>query len=162
MRTISYLLLVVLASATLSAQNNKPISPDAFLNQPFGFEESITKLTLFGGLKFKVTKEPIANIHNPEVVDTVYHLKKGKNIISVYKGAGKVFVYQAFLKSKKANLANNIHPGMSREDFYLSLKGPKDLGTEIHKIHNSEKTATATVNFKRNKVKSIALDYSVD
>lgn len=162
MRTLLFMLFVLSGTATLVAQDVKPITTDAFLNEPFGFEETITKLTLFSGLKFKVTREPVANIHNPEVVDTVYHLKKGKNTIDVYKGNGKMFVYQAFLKSKKLNMANGIHPGITREVFYSSLKGAKDLGTNVHKIHNSEKTATATVNFKRDRVKSILLEYSVD
>lgn len=162
MRSTLSLLLLLLITATLSAQGIKPITTQQFLNQPFGFEESITKLTVFGGLKFKITKEPIANIHNPEVVDTVYHLKKGKNTIDVYKAAGKTFVYKAFIKSKKANLANGIHPGMTREDFYQTIKDAKDLRTKIHKIHTSDKTATATVAFKGDKVKSIQLEYSVD
>lgn len=162
MRTLFSLLLMAMVATTVSAQDIKPITKDAFLNQPFGFEESIMKLTLFSGLKFRVNKEPVVNIHNPEVIDTVYHLKKGKNTIDVYKGHGKTFVYQAFIKSKKAKFANGIHPGMSREGFYQLLSGAKDLGTDIHKIHNSDKTATATFRFKKGKVKSIALDYSVD
>lgn len=162
MRTLFFFLLLAMVGTTVSAQDIKPITKDAFLNQPFGFEQSMLKLTLFGGLKFKVTKEAVPNLHNPEEMDTIYHLKKGKNTIDVFKNGDKTFVYQAFIKSKKANLASGIHPGMSRADFYQTITDTKDLGTDIHKIHNSDKSATATVRFKKDKVKSIALSYSVD
>ncbi len=144
------------------AQTNKPISLEAFLNEPLGVKETVKELSTFGGIKFKVKKEAVPNLHDPAVVDTVYHFQKRQNSIKFFKGKHNSFVYEATFTSKKAKLTSGIRPGMKRVDFYQALKGVKDTGEKAQVLENAEKTAKATVTFKRNKLKRITLEYSVD
>ncbi|CAN5268889.1 hypothetical protein BH09BAC1_BH09BAC1_27860 [soil metagenome] len=134
----------------------------AFFNQPFATEENVDNLSTYSGIKFKVKKEPVVNIHEPSVVDTVYHFKKCKNHIWLYKSAYNTIVYKATLSSKKAKLAFGIRPGMKREEFYKAIINLKATGAAVHTFSNNDKSASATVTFKRDKLKTISFEYGLD
>jgi len=162
MRILFVSLLIAAITFNLKAQTETPTTVDSFFNQPFGFEESILKLSMFSGIKFKIEKEAVPNMHNPAVIDTLYHLKRGKNIISIYKAQSKMFVYHAKLRHRKVNLASGISPRMKRGDFYSKLRDLDDTGQNFHIFYNSDSTALAQVTFNDDKLRQIEIEYMVD
>lgn len=162
MRFIILLLAAMGVATTQYAQAPVTLSVDSFLSQPFGPEETLDRLVLLGGLKFKAIKELVPNLHNPAVTDTIYHLKKGKNLISIYKGQHNMFVYHAVLRSRKIKLAAGVHPKMPRAAFYQKIRGLEDTGSNFHTFYNSEKSAIAQVVFCEGRVKQLEIEYIVD
>lgn len=163
MRILFVSLLITAITFNLKAQTDTPTTVDSFFNQPFGFEESILKLTMFSGIKFKIEKEAVANLHNPAIIDTIYHLKKGKkNNISIYKAQDKMFVYHAKLRHRKVNLASGISPKMKRGDFYSKLRDLDDTGQNFHIFYNSDSTAIAQATFRDDRLRQIEIEYMVD
>ena len=161
-----YLLLLLASIGIISgatAQNHTSTTVDSFLNQPFGYEGTMTNIIKMSRIKFKVTKEPVVNMHNPTVTDTIYHLKKGKNLISLYKGQYNTFVYHVVLRSRKAKLMAGVHPRMERQEFFNTFKELEDVGQLYHTFYNSDSTAIAQVSFTASKkLKQIEIEYMVD
>jgi len=104
---------------TNKAQDNQAVEShvdDQFANDAFGFSVTVDNLFLKLG-QFRITRTPINNNHNFDVIDTIYYLTTGNTAFEIYRAKDKdLFVY-AYIDTSSIILKNNIKVGMKKADF---------------------------------------------
>ena len=151
-KLISICLIFIIWSCSLqkSVVPNQTISQDEFLNQPFGFTESIQNFQQLNNPRFKTQKLLRKNKHYPEKTDTIYQFTYKKSQIFFYKTHfGKEFLLAGKVLNKQIKLKNDIHVGLSKEDFIKRFSDNLNIqndsiqmigdGTKYTFIFNKEK-----------------------
>lgn len=100
----------------------KPMPYEAFLQSPFGHEESIADFTqsMPKGTRIQklIKRNPRPN-HRP---DTIYSFIYKKSKISVYKTQfNQEYILGGSIKNPQIELINGIRIGMTKEEFYHSF-----------------------------------------
>jgi hypothetical protein len=107
---------------------------------------------------FEITKEPMPNMHNETIIDTIYRFTNKKNKISVYKSTSAEFVYDVDVQDKKF-LFGKIHTGISKDDFKKKFRLselPQDnviMSDSENKINNGCHQANGLLPVERGEAK---------
>ncbi len=119
------LLVTVFACKTtheVRVNSAKNASVNAFLEQPFGVEESIKALQSHFDKSVKVRKMIRRNKHDANKVDTIIRFYSRKSEVFVYKTYfSREMLLGGVIKDAKFPLVNGVAPGMSRNDFFKSF-----------------------------------------
>lgn len=94
------------------------ISQRQFLENPFGFKESIENFSSLTRPKFNTKKLLRKNKHYPEKTDTIYQLIYKNSEIFFYKThQGKEFLLAGKVLNKQIELKNGIRVGITKDEF---------------------------------------------
>ncbi|MBI9069201.1 MAG: hypothetical protein JEZ09_18030 [Salinivirgaceae bacterium] len=114
------------------------------------------------GYKFlKCTQEPIANMHYPSIIDTVFVFSNNKNIIKAYKAQLKSFIFIVDLTNAKFKLVGAVKPGMSKDAFCRKFNISESIDEKV-RLTNKDGNVDYLFNFKRNKLKRIRAELDID
>jgi hypothetical protein len=109
----------------------------------------------------KCTQEPIANIHYPSIIDTVYIFSNNKNTIHIYRAQHKDFTYFFDVTNPKFKLTGDIKPGMSKEAFSQKFQISQSIDKKVQ-IINSEGNTKYMFYFNRHILKRITVNLYLD
>jgi hypothetical protein len=107
------------------------------------------------------TKEPVINMHNAEVIDTIYTFSNPENEIQIYRSGQTDFISNFDVSDSRFNLTGNIKPGMSKESFSSKFQIKDTLVHEVE-IINSEGTAKFLFYFHNNRLIRISCELYLD
>lgn len=144
-----------------SVTNYKPISQEEFLENPFGFKETIQNFSTFSSPKFKTQKLLRKNQHYPEKTDTIYQFTYKKSEIFFYKThLGKEFLLGGKVLNQKIELKNNIQVGIQLEEFKARFSNELNFNSDsLQMIGEGTKY---TFIFENKKLYRINIDNYVD
>ncbi len=117
-------------------------------------------VTLSENKKFEISKEPIANRHVDNVIDTLLTYKLENNLIRQYKAKSEIFIYEADFQSSNFTFSRGIKVALTKNELETILK-TKVLSDTIQ-IGNLEQTSVFTLLINKNKVKRIFYEGYVD
>lgn len=118
-----FIILMVVLSAwgchtQKQAPKHKALTVNAFLENPFGREESVESFQNESKINFQIQKEVKQNRHYPEKSDTIYTLRFRKSEIHFYKThSGKEFLLGGEISNKQIIFQNGIRVGMNKKNF---------------------------------------------
>lgn len=96
----------------------KSLSQKEFLENPFGFKESIENFSNLTNPKLNTKKLLRKNKHYPEKTDTIYQLTYKNSEIFFYKThQGKEFLLAGKVLNKQIELKNGIRVGITKDEF---------------------------------------------
>jgi hypothetical protein len=166
MKRIVYVVFLVLffgcnAVNKTSEVDYVPISKEAFLEQPFGFEVDIESFEENTSSKFSIRKLLRKNKHYPEKTDTIYQFRYRKSEIFFYKThLGQEFLLAGKILNKQIVLTNDIKVGLSKEDFQKRFSNSLNMATDtLEMIGDGTKY---TFIFEDNKLHRINIDNYFD
>jgi hypothetical protein len=109
----------------------KKISQKEFLEEPFGFKESIENFSNNSDAKFKTQKLLRKNKHYPEKTDTIYQLTYKKSEIFFYKTyMGKEFLLTGNILNRQIELKNGIRVGITQDEFIQRFSNKLELNKD--------------------------------
>lgn len=100
----------------------------------------------------KCTQFPEINMHNPDIIDTIYIFSNNKNIIRIYRALHNDFIFMLDVTNSKFKLTGDIKPGMSKDAFSQKFQITESIDEKVQLI-NSEGTEEYLFYFKRNSLK---------
>ena len=108
-----------------SRQTKEPqrISLADFEENPFGYELSVDYLITRTDANFRLKKEVVANVHNPQRKDTIFSFSNQQSKLKIYKSEGNELLFLAVIADPQIELRNQIKIGMNRKDFMLKFHG---------------------------------------
>jgi hypothetical protein len=107
-------------------------------------------------------KEPVVNIHDSSIVDTIYTFSAPDNIIQIYRAKHADFIVTFEATDSRLNLAGDIKPGMSKGAFLKKFCIEHTLCDKFV-ICDSERTMIFLFLFdKRYKLKRISCNLYLD
>ena len=98
--------------------------------------------------------EPIANWHDPTVIDTIYTFANPKNEIKVYRASHQDFIYLFNVTNRVLKIKENIGPGMKKDLFFQKFQIPES-NKNIVQISNPEGNMTILFYFENNRLRKI-------
>lgn len=109
----------------------------------------------------EILKEPVENLHDNNIVDTIYHFSDHSNRIEYYKGKHANFITKFEVTDSQYNLYGGISAGTGKNDFKKAFGIDDQIG-DIVNIGNASKTAFYTFYFKKDKIQKITSHFDVD
>jgi hypothetical protein len=96
----------------------KSLSQKEFLENPFGFKESIENFSSLTSPKFNTQKLLRKNKHYPEKTDTIYQFTYKNSEILFYKTHQRQeFLLAGKVLNKQIELKNGIRVGITKDEF---------------------------------------------
>lgn len=155
-----------------------------FDEDPFGYEPTLGNVMKKLGNPLQVRKEAVKNLHNPALLDTIYHLAADAVRLDIYKGRSNEFLFAATIADRRIALRDDIHIGMTREEFcdkfhelrpmkhrqgQVSIADPETMTTYLLELSPAQITIAndaATVEyrfvFQQNRLRQINLAFYYD
>lgn len=178
---ISILLAMVSCNTLRSNNFNRPVDEDELLynskfirfdsNNIANYEcedfvlnaiENYTIASIRQKYKFlKFTQEPIINLHNPSIVDTIYSFSNKKNTVRFYRARHDDFIYIFDVSNSKFKLAGDIQPGMSKATFCRKFRISESIDSKIQ-LSDKNGNIDYLFYFKRKILKRISADIYID
>jgi len=128
MRKIIYLILLVFVASSCSTlkevrtENYHPVSVKAFLDQPFGVNETVASLKKHFDKRVKVKRMIRRNKHDEQKVDTIVQFYYRKSEVFVYKTYfNREMLLGGMISDNRFPLINGVAPGMKRDDFFKAF-----------------------------------------
>ncbi len=116
--TIILIISLFGCSSQKSTIEYKSISQKEFLENPFGFKESIENFSNLSRPKFNTQKLLRKNKHYPEKTDTIYQFTYKNSEIFFYKThLGQEFLLAGKVVNKQIVLKNGIRVGITKDEF---------------------------------------------
>jgi len=109
----------------------------------------------------KQSKRTVANMHQPELNDTIYTFADKANKIQIYRALQSDIIYEFDVTHTKLKLYGNIGPGMTKIEFANKFKIQNLIKNKIQ-IGNSDDTQIFTFYFINNKIKRINAHLYID
>ncbi|HCT29356.1 MAG TPA: hypothetical protein DIW31_01160 [Bacteroidales bacterium] len=148
---IIFLLAAVAACKTTNdvvANKIIPTSVKAFLDQPFGVDESIIALQSRFDKSVKIRKMIRKNKFDAQKVDTIIRFYSRKSEVFVYKTYFKrEMLLGGVIKDSKFPLVNGVTPGMKRSDFFKSFKDLSSSQKDSVELYSKELMRKFTFTF---------------
>lgn len=144
------------------AQNDSSIVPVRhFIATPISFPADMQGFDANIRGRLRVQSEPITNEYNPQVIDTLRHVRVRGAAVSFYDKGDDLLWYKMDISGKKVPLTHGVHLGMTRDELKSQLTG---LKTEGENEVGEDASAFGKVIFtlKRDKVKSIYLERYIE
>lgn len=136
-KTVIIFLLLGLIGCTSnkSFTDYQVITQDEFLENPFGFKETIKNFSAISDPKFNTQKLLRKNQHYPEKTDTIYQFTYKKSEIFFYKThLGKEFLLAGKILNKQIKLKNNIQIGIPIDEFKARFSNTLDFNSDSLKL----------------------------
>ncbi|MEJ8804160.1 hypothetical protein [Pontibacter sp. H249] len=117
-----------IATDTTSARKNEIPSTVSLLGNPFVASRSKGNFlsSYYDRINsdFTIDADPIENIHNSSVTDTLYTIRFGSSMLEFYAPSqtGDLFLQVADIRSSNMTLRNNMRVGMSQGELMSKLK----------------------------------------
>lgn len=130
-RIISILLLFLAAFACNSTKDivnsiHQPVSVKAFLEQPFGVNETVASLKKHFDKSVKIKKFIRRNKHDNQKIDTIFKFYNRKSEVFIYKTYfSREMLLGGVIYDNKFPLINGVVPGIKRDAFFKAFN---DLG----------------------------------
>jgi hypothetical protein len=146
-------------SSFIELENNYVIN-DSIIDILFGFSsvgENINDLKLNS---FNLKKSSQINIHNPNIVDTIYNYQNNSGYLNIYK-AGERYILSDFKIQNGFVFNNKLKIGSSKLEFsrIMKLEIPKN---DTITIGDLEQNSNVDFIFKKNKLFQVAFKGYVD
>lgn len=156
------LLWMALPATIIAQENEKKLSVQKFLEQPFGFDENIYNFQNNIKARFKINKELSDNKHYPNVADTIYKFSYRKSEVFFIKThSNKEFLLAGNIENRRIKLINDIRIGMKKEDFEACFS--EKLNSQNNAITMQGEGTQYTFHFnQRNKLYLIKIDNYFD
>ncbi len=154
MRRLVVICLFVFAVAAckttkdVTSSSVQPLSCNAFLNQPFGVDETIAsfKKQFVNGVKVK--RAVRRNVHDAQKVDTIFQFCSRKSNIFIYKTYfNREMMIGGKIADNKFPLVNGVVPGMKREIFFKSFNDFEDNRKDSIELFSKELMRKFTFTF---------------
>ncbi|MFA9390122.1 MAG: hypothetical protein ACERKD_09960 [Prolixibacteraceae bacterium] len=178
---VSILLAVVSCSTLRSTKLNEPVVQDELIyhtkfiqldsNHIANYEcddfvlnalENYTIKSIRQEYNFlKLTQEPIINLHNPSIVDTIYTFSHKKNTIKIYRARHNDFTYLFDVRYSKFKLAGAIQPGMSKATFCRKFNISETIDSKVQ-LSDKASNIEYLFYFKRNKLRRISANIYIE
>jgi len=163
MKKIIFVLLIGIVGCTSqkTTVETSPLSQEDFLQCPFGFLENIKNFSELKSPKFHVQKLLRKNKHYPSKTDTIYQFTYKNSEVFFYKTHnGKEFLLAGKIVNKQIELKNDIHVGISKEDFINRFS--EDLQINSDSLQMVGDGTKYTFVFDKKKLKRIHIDNYFD
>ncbi|RPH33152.1 MAG: hypothetical protein EHM93_06370 [Bacteroidales bacterium] len=109
-------------SRNIAVKTNQTVTVKAFLDQPFGVDESIASFKKHFDHGVKLTKMIRRNKFDAQKVDTIFKFYTRKSEVFVYKTYfNREMLLGGVIKDKKFPLINGVMVGMKREDVFKAF-----------------------------------------
>ncbi|MDX9941701.1 MAG: hypothetical protein RBS53_05710 [Bacteroidales bacterium] len=105
--------------------------------------------------------EPIQNIHNDHLTDTILSFSSGSNLIQFLKARHADILLRVDITDGRITLFENIRPGMTKADFQTKFSIRHEL-PDVLEIGTSEQTSSFTFRFRAGKLSRISSDLYID
>ena len=109
----------------------------------------------------KCIKNPVVNIHNPSIIDTIYVFSDSKNKIEIYRALHADLIFTFDVSDSKYELSNNIKPGITKDIFIENMKIKTAINDTV-RIGHTEGMQYFTFYFKKAKLKRIEFYTYID
>lgn len=161
-------LLIISACATKPVAkpplvDNKPLEKEVFIIKPLGYAPTIKNFRTYLPSSFKLQIYSMKNLHNPQIVDTIYRFHQNKSEFFIYKNLNnRELFFAGNIYTPKIQLRNGVKVGMKRNEFYQCFTNLKPTTKDTVRV--SMKQATNSVNFifRKDKLAVIKLDNYID
>lgn len=157
-----YLLtLLLLFTPLVETPDTEGKSLNAFIKQPVSFELTPKGIDENVRGRMRVVLEPISNEYD-STVDTIHYITAKRNEFKIYQDGSRYLAYELQVNNKKIDLTNNIAIGMTLEELknrFPELNGLKS-GASSFKVDHA--MAELTMQFKRDKLKSLRILYYIE
>ena len=163
MKKYIFVLLIGIVGCTSqkSTIETSPVSQEEFLESPFGFHENIENFSQISNPRFHVQKLLRKNKHYPSKTDTIYQFTYKNSEVFFYKThTGKEFLLAGKIVNKQVELKNDIHVGISKEDFINTFSD--DLQIKSDSLQMVGDGTKYTFVFDKKKLKRIHIDNYFD
>ncbi|MBF9252328.1 hypothetical protein I2I11_03395 [Pontibacter sp. 172403-2] len=161
------------ADTTATRRSSGEPAVTDLLSDPFvsGRSSSLSAYYDHISTDFTVDANPIENLHQSDVTDTLYTIRFGNSMMEFYAPAqsGELLLQVADIKSNAITLRNNLRVGMSQAELMGSLKRQKDqqlliTQTPAEIVAANREGAPVTLRFflKNGKVSRIRYEGYVD
>ncbi len=162
-RYILLTLLIGIISCTshkLTTNYNR-LTQEEFLDNPFGFKETIDNFSHSSKPNFQTQKLLRKNKHYTEKTDTIYQFTYKRSEVFFYKThRGKEFLLAGKIVNKQIKFTNGIHVGMSKDEFSNRFSDTPIFNSDsIQMIGEGTKY---TFIFENNKLQRVNIDNYFD
>lgn len=124
-------------------------------------EYSIGQMKQEFGSILTCTREPVTNIYNPDIIDTIFSFSDDNNEIRFYKARENCFVFTFTVTDAVFKLNGNIQTGMTKDDFASIFNIFKPVENVVI-IKDSEGTVAFQFFFDNNRLSQIVSDIYLD
>jgi hypothetical protein len=98
---------------------------------------------------FKISKQPVVNMHDSAVTDTAFLFSNKKNEISIYKASHAEMINRIDISDKRFYLNGSINVGMTLDNFKAKF-GIKSVDSDTIVISDEDNIVGFSFYFKKN------------
>jgi hypothetical protein len=131
------------------------LEDEDFASNPFGFTMSVEEIQKRYSDVFVTEKDPVENIHEEDVTDTVYTFRYHQTIISVYKSSEQDILQSAVIRDKDILLKRNIYIGMTKKAFAQGFNNLSENCPDYLEVGNAENTSVYGFSFKNSRLHEV-------
>lgn len=170
------LIIMIMGSFTITPLESQPVFRTNYIDSDQGKSESFecdnfTTAALAGytinlieknyaGI-LKRTIEPVTNLHDPDITDTIFTYSNSKNKIQIYKAKHGDFIFTFDVTDPLLRLNAGVGPGMTRNNFIHIFHISNSQSNNMN-IVNSDGTVAFSFLFENNVLKHISGDLYID
>jgi hypothetical protein len=149
--------------STLTKDSNVPMSKDAFMERPFGYEPTIKNFKKHIVPPYKLQLYSVKNKHQSTETDTIYRFYRKSSELFIYKTRfGKEMFFAGNISDNKVVMFNGVQVGIPRGAFFNSFTDLKYSDNDTIKISSKVKMVNYKFVFKNEKLEAIKIDAYID
>ena len=150
------------SSNLLKIENNIPyFQSDSFVANPLGFELSPIVFENHFYNYFDKSFEPVKNIHDTSLIDTIVNYSHANCIVQFYKTHGRTLLSAFDSDDPVLAVAGNVSVGIPKSDF-IKIFGLGSLQNDTCEVGNEEGTFRFRFIFVQNKLSKITFSGYTD
>ena len=131
------------------------VEDEDFAANPFSIPLSIHDFQTRYADVVVTSREPVTNIHEMGVTDTIYTFTAHQTSVSVYKSAIQDILQSAVIRNNDIALKRNIFIGMSKKAFALKFHHPNGDLPNYLEVGNAENTSVYAFSFRNDRLQEV-------